>query len=103
MDLRDRCRIAVLVPLISITPHVAYAAACHDEADRLADRHALRVTDAPAQPQDTAASPRAQAEQLLSAARKADDDGIVEQCLRQLAQARELIQNGAATQSGPRR
>jgi hypothetical protein len=70
---------------------LAWGAACHDEADRLADRHRLIATEAP-----PAADPRAHARALLNAARQADDDGIVEQCLRQLAEARALLETDRA-------
>jgi hypothetical protein len=84
-----------------LAPHLAVAAACHDEADRLADRHAIGGADKPAEASPT----RLQAQELLSAAREADDNGIVEDCLRQLAQARDLIESGAArpTRGAPRR
>jgi hypothetical protein len=94
---------SVWIALALVAPGVdAWAAACHDEADRLADRHQLE-----AQAQSESASStegkatREQARELLSAARKADDEGIVEQCLRQLAQARSLIENdGSSAASG---
>ncbi len=85
--------LVLIALLLVIVPRLAHGAACHDEADRLADRHALR-SDPPQRPQEAPSAPRAQAQELLNAARKADDDGIVEQCLRQLAEARALIETG---------
>jgi hypothetical protein len=91
-----------IVAAVLLAPQVAGAAACHDEADRLAGRHALdaaqpaaeKQADKPIDNQADASPTRMQAQQLLSAARKADDDGIVEECLRHLTQARELIESG---------
>jgi hypothetical protein len=87
-----------LLPIVAaalLAPHLAFAAACHDEADRLAGKHALNADAPKLEANADAASPRIQAQQALSAARKADEDGIVEECLRQLAQARALIETTA--------
>ncbi|MBV8167575.1 MAG: hypothetical protein JO021_12335 [Alphaproteobacteria bacterium] len=84
------------VPVLSLAlallalPGMAHAAACHDEADRLSARHKLDVTDA--QQSSQAAPARERAKDHLDKARRADDDGIVEECLRQLAQARTLVE-----------
>jgi hypothetical protein len=75
---------------------VAWGAACHDEADRLADRHRLAAREPAPAPEQ-----RAQARDLLDAARKADDDGIVEACLRQLAEARALLEGARADAPRP--
>ncbi len=79
--------------MLTIVP-AASGAACREEADRLADRHKLDAGAAPDGAQGR--SPRAQAQERISAARKADDDGIVEVCLRHLAEARSLIEQDGA-------
>ena len=79
----------LLVALLAVSTGIdrAAASACHEEADRLADRHQLAAA-----PPDASPSALARAELLLDGAREADDDGIVEGCLRQLAEARSLIE-----------
>jgi hypothetical protein len=96
MDLRRGSgSLAVLFAVLAV-PDTAVAAACRDEADRLSARHQLDAAPAPAPSPVAAAPPRDRARDHITAARKADDDGIVEECLRQLAQARLAIeqQNG---------
>jgi hypothetical protein len=101
MNLRHLLAAGVALALLAL-PVSASAAACHDEADRLADRHQLEAQAQSESASSTEGNPtREQARELLSAARKADDEGIVEQCLRQLAQARSLIENdGSSAASG---
>ncbi len=83
---------ALVIALLAL-PSAANAAACRDEADRLSARHKLDAADAPHPPQ--AAPVRERAKDHLEKARRADDDGIVEECLRQLAQARTLVEDSA--------
>jgi hypothetical protein len=87
--------VATVMAFLSI-PTMASAAACRDEADRLSARHKLEtVSDSEAR-RDAAAPPtRERAKEHISAARKADEDGILEECLRQLAQARTLVEEQA--------
>jgi hypothetical protein len=79
---------------LTAVPATSWAAACHDEVDRLAGRHDIAPEPPPAEivAHADAAPPRTRAQIHLHAARKADDDGIVEECLRQLAQARALME-----------
>jgi NAD(P)H-dependent FMN reductase len=82
-----------LVLFLLAAPGGVHAAACHDEADRLSARHKLDAADAPQPPH--VAPVRERAKDHLDKARRADDDGIVEECLRQLAQARTLVEDSA--------
>ena len=83
---------ALVLALLAL-PDMAHAAACRDEADRLSARHKLDVADTPQPPQ--AAPVRERAKDHLDTARRADDEGVVEECLRQLAQARTLVEDQA--------
>lgn len=80
---------ALLAVSLLAIPVAADAAACRDEADRLSARH--RLDQAPNAPPPQEAT-HVRAKEHIDAARKADDDGVLEECLRQLAQARTVIE-----------
>jgi hypothetical protein len=83
-------RLLALCATLLALPISAQAAACHDEADRLSARHKLDADAATAPPRTEPV--RERAKEHIDKARRADDDGIVEECLRQLAQARTLVE-----------
>lgn len=89
---RTLIRSGSMAVLFALAATPSLAAACRDEADRLSARHQLEAAEAKAAPEPTARPARERAQAHISAARKADDDGIVEECLRQLAQARTAIE-----------
>lgn len=99
-----RARTVLLaVALGGLAASQAMAAACREEAERLASRHALVTSpDEPNAGQELDQA-RGQARSLLQDARAADDEGVVERCLHRLAEARSLLEpTFAAPEDGPR-